>query len=950
MAPEQFRGEWRKFGPWTDLYALGCLAWELTTGRPPFDAESVVELAMSHLNEAPEAFVPRMPVPARFEPWVRRLLAKDPMDRFRRAADALWALVHDIGAQELRRSTSLPRSRPGMAPAAEPTAARAHPPALDVLPSSGAEYELAPPFPHTWETDHVPARLDGAGLGLLGIREIPFVGRQGAREYVWDRLDEVAESGENEVIVVHGEPGIGRSRFAQWFARRAHELGAAAVVKAYHAPIASRSDGLAGAITRHLEIEGVDRQRAADVVRSRLPVAFDPTLIFQLLYTGHDEESSKTSSFSHPTLRFDAVEHLLQELSRERAVVFIADDVQWSADTLMFIQRLASRRTRTLILATVRSDALADRYWESKLLSEIELGETASTIHLQPLTDAEQIELIGAMLNIDPDLADRVARRAQGIPLFATQLVGDWVQRELLIPGSAGFHLVDESEVNLPDDVYTLWNQRIDELAASLAAPDVRVVLETAALLGRGLRSELEAVCHHLGFSVPPDFERELVSRRFATRGSDGWFFKHGMLRETLERSAEESGRAETIFRAAGHRADPTDPYRLAEFQIRGGEPERAVENLITTLERGMFRTSVDQSEQLLDVAQALLDDLDPAEDDVRRARLAAARVDLERLRGDARSAWDAASELADRAEEMGWKSEGAHARLVLGTLAEVTRADPDAGAPHFEAALALYDEAGDLAGRARTLRELASYRVGLGEYREAVSLLEEAGWIVASLDDPLGSVECSISLGEARLAALDVPGARNAYDEALELAQEHHLGVLVASALDGLGQVAEAAGELDESEALYRQAQEQWTAIGSEMAHVAGVHLALLLLSQKKFHPARQTLIETRELVHAGALPQVAQIVAAGLLACAAIDEEGEFFDELNREIRQLLRKSPTPHAQVPNVAFLAGDLWARIGDRRRARKAYDVARNVFLALGEHAAADDVAAAIGRL
>jgi len=38
MAPEQIRGQWRDYGPWTDLYSLGCLAWWLTTGRTPFKA------------------------------------------------------------------------------------------------------------------------------------------------------------------------------------------------------------------------------------------------------------------------------------------------------------------------------------------------------------------------------------------------------------------------------------------------------------------------------------------------------------------------------------------------------------------------------------------------------------------------------------------------------------------------------------------------------------------------------------------------------------------------------------------------------------------------------------------------------------------------------------------------------------------------------------------------
>jgi eukaryotic-like serine/threonine-protein kinase len=36
MAPEQILGHWREYGPWTDLYALGVLAWRITTGRTPY--------------------------------------------------------------------------------------------------------------------------------------------------------------------------------------------------------------------------------------------------------------------------------------------------------------------------------------------------------------------------------------------------------------------------------------------------------------------------------------------------------------------------------------------------------------------------------------------------------------------------------------------------------------------------------------------------------------------------------------------------------------------------------------------------------------------------------------------------------------------------------------------------------------------------------------------------
>ena len=49
MSPEQVLGNWRAFGPWTDLYALGCVAWELITGAPPYAGEDFRNVAAQHL-------------------------------------------------------------------------------------------------------------------------------------------------------------------------------------------------------------------------------------------------------------------------------------------------------------------------------------------------------------------------------------------------------------------------------------------------------------------------------------------------------------------------------------------------------------------------------------------------------------------------------------------------------------------------------------------------------------------------------------------------------------------------------------------------------------------------------------------------------------------------------------------------------------------------------------
>ena len=94
MAPEQLRGELGPQGPWTDLYQLGCLAWALATGAPPFGVDRpAAVLALAHLEVDPPPFNPRLSVPPGFESWLRKLLVKDPRRRLQHAADAANALA-----------------------------------------------------------------------------------------------------------------------------------------------------------------------------------------------------------------------------------------------------------------------------------------------------------------------------------------------------------------------------------------------------------------------------------------------------------------------------------------------------------------------------------------------------------------------------------------------------------------------------------------------------------------------------------------------------------------------------------------------------------------------------------------------------------------------------------------------------------------------------------------
>ena len=80
MAPEQFRRQWRDYGPWTDLYALGCVGYALATGQPPFGLGRPPEVLMMAHEELPlPRLKARFGVPEGLERWLTNLAHDQPL-------------------------------------------------------------------------------------------------------------------------------------------------------------------------------------------------------------------------------------------------------------------------------------------------------------------------------------------------------------------------------------------------------------------------------------------------------------------------------------------------------------------------------------------------------------------------------------------------------------------------------------------------------------------------------------------------------------------------------------------------------------------------------------------------------------------------------------------------------------------------------------------------------
>jgi class 3 adenylate cyclase len=392
-----------------------------------------------------------------------------------------------------------------------------------------------------------------------------FVGQERELERLQAAYDEVTSAGVRLVTIV-GDSGIGKSRLAQVF-------------------VGSLAD-------------------QASVVVARCPPYGEGTTFSPIRETfrqaGWDESALERSSYEV----FAATRGLFEELSRERPVVAVFDDIHWAEETLLdLVEHLAVRLggAPVLILCLARPEIAEKRpQW---------LARPEATIALEALSELEAEGLLDA-LDAPDDVRGRIAELAEGNPLFIEQL--------------AAFASEGGDEVTLSGSIRGVLYARLDRLD-----PEERSVLEHAAVLGRSF--SLDAVLRLI-----PQGEWEAAQARvfgLVRRGliepdvsipDDGFRFQHALIREAVYEGMPKAFRADLHEIVATQLGDAGDEpaivgYHLEqtcrlrqELGLRAGElAGRAGHLLRTAAEETLSRTDAPATISLLERARALL----PADD-----------------------------------------------------------------------------------------------------------------------------------------------------------------------------------------------------------------------------------------------------------------------------------------------------------------------------------------------
>ncbi len=972
MAPEQLFGRWRDAGPWTDLYAVGTVLWELAAGSPPFGALMAREAVRAHAVLDLPSLMPRMAVPSGLEAWLRRLLRKDQDERFQCAADALYALdeVDRVRSWVAAGSTTRPMSREDqpteLTDATGPTDAATGRGGTEILESAfdsdlgvveptqertdlGADTLVdARPPPISLEIPERPAPsapLLGAGLGLVHQRPPPLVGRGAEQRELWSRLVQVHRERGVHAMWLRGPTGYGKTRLADWLLEEGHAEGAAHRFRATHRADGPHRDGLVGLLASELDAVGLAgnplRLHLADRL-ARIGCSDDLAAVLSAL----DERSEALPQRALHGL----VQRILAARLTDRPGALLLDDVALSADSLAFVRFLVrgpGRHLPLLVLLTTDDELLAERPGARAALDDLLAGPRTSALDIGPLDRASRRELVRGLLGVDSPLVDRVEAETSGHPLFAVELVRGWVEEGSITAFDGSYRLAREARKGLPPDLARVWRRRL-RWALRDRAPAEAAALEVAAVLGDVVAfDEWERACVVLGLPANGDLVDILVDVGLAERTTDAagtpvWTFSHRMVRQAILERVARHDRTEVLHAGAAKALEEGGPEtagRRGRHLLAAGHLAEAVGPLVEGMGHAIQRGDPD-AEVLLDAARDAMQRARVRESDPAALQLLVHEGALAQARLDGRAIHAVAKKMLDVAERLGHAELALRGNLHLAAAYRLLGRHRDA-VPLLEAGavMARVDGADDMLVRILHLLGTVQLERGRGDaaeaaIREAVEVAEAPALAEHQVPLQVSLVQMLVYRGNLEEAAERIGAAL------VELGPDQ--GTTRGKALMLLGEVRRHQGDLRGARHAYEASKRHYLSLGHEaQALFPALNAALVGVLENRFVEAEA---EAREVLRGfqERNADLGQVYAhAVILPCAAATGRWGAFDRSLTRIEERVAADGLADLDVAFLLVRAARFARQAGRAVRGEAALTAAKDQYRRLGRHEEAD---------
>ncbi len=750
LAPEQALGE--AIDGRADLYSLGVVLYELVAGRLPFTGDDPLAVISQHLHAPvvpPSTHNPDIP-PA-LDALIVQLLSKRPDDRPTSAAEVQRALDDVAGTLSVGTAVEL----------------------LSQLEPSQ------------------PSPLDRLARGRLVGRERELA----QAKALWQQV--VSAPGDEYVLLVSGEPGVGKTRFVRELTTLAEVTGGAALIGecyaeggAPYAPLAQIID-----LTGLVDLSGLTPLVLADLLtlapslRARFPdVPPNPPL---------DPQAEQLRLF-------ESVVALFAALAAHAPVVLVVDDAHWAdGGTLALLRHLARRarqlKLRLLIALTYREVELDEARALNDVLRDLNRERLETRLKLARLDKEHTRDMLAVLFqeDITPEFLDGIYRETEGNPFFVEEVCKALIEDGKLYREGGRWRRPGMEAISVPQSVRVAIQARVGRLPAP--AQDA---LRLAAVIGREFEFEVlrqvgeldeealldaleraeraqlireVSVVRFVGTAVPrsvPSHRQnsvgttvELLSHRPAVR--ETLAFAHALIPSTLRESVSGLRRHRLHRRVAVVIEDlrPDNFEALAYHYGQAGDEEHARAYAIRAGDRARKLYANEDAIRFYSEALALMPDDHPDRFDLLASR--AGVYDVVARRQEQRADAEAMLALAEKQNDDARRFEALIALADYYLETEYIRAREPA-----ERAAAIARALGDPVREGHALRRLGQGDYSRRDLLRSRSTLEAAAARFQQAGQPGEAATCLHMLALTSLNMDDIPAGQRAAEEAIALSR----------------------------------------------------------------------------------------------------------------------------------------------------------------------------------